>query len=421
MTPANAAIQAWYTEQLRSFWAARFQAYLEESDSNEERYPKVKELGGAAVKVDRKKQGKSLPGEVREAAEYYFKRVEAEDWGWVRVFRVATDHGETYAVRVTTDGDDGWIEVYDLQGRLLGAGRTYLELIAWAPRDEVREQFGDNWPAALDRSKTLWQPPAPPPPEPRFKPGQAVECRWQYSFVMFPATVVQAELDRVQVEFDDHSREWLPDDFVRDPTGYGSEGLPEPTPAMAALKLGDRVECRWQGLEVWFPATVLERHGNRVHVKREADGEEEWTAPGYCRPPAPDEPEPEPPFAAGDYVDFRWLGSTAIYKGWIAERQGDRLRIETEDGTEEWTTVGKCRRVTDPDEDAGSFSEFAVGGRVDCRYQGGSEYYPGKITDRRGNRILVVYDDGSREWTSPRLCRKPKEKKDKSGGRKKSE
>ncbi len=421
MTSAHAAMRSWYTEQLRSFWAARFQSYLDGSDPDNKRYPREKELGDAAVKVDRKKKWTALPRPVREAAEYYYNRVEAEDWGSVRVYRVPTDHGETYAVRVTTDGDDGWIEVYDLQGHLLGAGRTYIELIAWAPREEVRQQFFDNWPEALDRSKTLWQPPAPPAPEPRFKPGQAVECRWQYSFIWFPATVTQAELDRVQVEFEDHSRKWLPLDSVREATGYGSEGLPEPMPEMAAIKPGDRVDCRWQGDEIWFPATVLERHGNRVHVRREGDGEEEWTAPGYCRPPTPDEPEPEPPFAVGDYVDFRWLGSTEIYKGWIVERRGNRLRIEAEDGTEEWTTVGKCRRLTDPDEDGGAFPEVAVGDRVDCRYQGGRKHFPGKITDRRGNRILVDYDEGSREWTSPRLCRRRKKPRGKSGSRQKSE
>src|SRR2546423_1592012 len=104
MTPANAAIQSWYGEQLRSFWAARFQAYLDGSDPDEERHPREKELGGAAVKVDRRKGWTALPREVREAAEYYYMRVEAEDWGSVRVYRVPTDHGGTYAVRVTTDG-----------------------------------------------------------------------------------------------------------------------------------------------------------------------------------------------------------------------------------------------------------------------------------------------------------------------------
>jgi hypothetical protein len=78
MTPANAAIQSWYTEQLRSFWAARFQAYLDGSDPHDERYPRQKELGdaavqvdSAAVQVDREKEWTALPREVREAVEYY--------------------------------------------------------------------------------------------------------------------------------------------------------------------------------------------------------------------------------------------------------------------------------------------------------------------------------------------------------------
>ena len=71
MTPANAAIQSWYTEQLRSFWAARFQAYLDGSDPNDELHPREKELGDAAVEVDREKELTALPREVREAVEYY--------------------------------------------------------------------------------------------------------------------------------------------------------------------------------------------------------------------------------------------------------------------------------------------------------------------------------------------------------------
>src|SRR5262249_45236442 len=309
------------------------------------------------------------------------------------------------------------IEVYDLKGHLLGAGRTYLELIAWAPREEVHDQFGDNWPAALDRSTTLWQPPAAPPSEPEapFKPGQAVQCYYGNGLIWFPATIKQAQLDKVEVEFDDHLREWVPVNLVREKYGSGQEDWPRPTPEMAAVKPGDRVEFLSQGDTIYFPATVLERRGSRLRVRRD-DDTEEWTMPGLCRPPTPDEPEPEPPFAVGDYVDFRWLGSTAIYKGWIAERQGDRLRIEVEDGTEEWTTIGKCRRATDPDEDAGDFPEFAVGDRVDCRYQGGRKYYPGKMTNRRGNRMLVAYDDGSNGGTTPRLCRKPKEETGKSAG-----
>jgi hypothetical protein len=43
------------------------------------------------------------------------------------------------------------------------------------------------------------------------------------------------------------------------------------------------------------------------------------------------------------------------------------------------------------------------------RYHGGGEEYPGKVTNRRGHRVKVEYDDGTWEWTFPQLCRKPRE------------
>ena len=136
MADVSATVQAWYTERLREFTAARFQAYLNNSDPNDELHPKHQELSPAAGKVNRE-EWPQLPAEVRESAQFYYQRVEAEDWGSVGVYRVTAGTKQTLAVRVTTDGDAGGLEIYDLQGRLLGAGLTYIELIAWAPREEV--------------------------------------------------------------------------------------------------------------------------------------------------------------------------------------------------------------------------------------------------------------------------------------------
>jgi hypothetical protein len=344
MAKANAAVKSWYTERLREFYAGRFQAYLDDTDPDNERFPSQHELSTAAVAVDRQTGWPALPGEVRTAAEYYYDRVEAEDWGSVRVYRVPTDSMDTFAVRVTTDGDDGWLEVYDPQGHFLAAGRTYIELIAWAAREKVRQQFGDNWPKALDTRKTLWQVPAGPPPQPRFKAGQPVECRWQWSMIWFPARVARAELDRVEVEFDDGSREWIQVDHVREV--YEGREAPEVLPGMEALAPGDRVEFQSRGDTVYHPATVLERRGSRLRVRMNDDAEE-WTLPALCRPPTPDEPEPVPPLAVGDRVQCRWRGSSESYLGQVVERQGDRLRVKYEDGSEEWTTRGWCRRLVE--------------------------------------------------------------------------
>jgi hypothetical protein len=64
-----------------------------------------------------------------------------------------------YAVRVTTDGDDGWLELYDERGTELGVGRTYVELIAWGDRATIRAavENGEFPPELSDRdTRTLW-------------------------------------------------------------------------------------------------------------------------------------------------------------------------------------------------------------------------------------------------------------------------
>ncbi|QLE56277.1 hypothetical protein [Nostoc sp. TCL26-01] len=66
----------------------------------------------------------------------------------------------TYALRVTTDGDDGCLEVYDQHGLEIGVGRTYLELISWGNVDEIRTYLHDyDFPANLNNKEqmTVWQ------------------------------------------------------------------------------------------------------------------------------------------------------------------------------------------------------------------------------------------------------------------------
>ena len=100
-----------------------------------------------------------LPAGVRDALAFYTRNVPAEWWGAPRLLR----YDEFYAVRVTTDGDDGWLEVYALDGSLLGAARTYLELLAWGDRDAVRAMVhrGSYPPELADRmARTLYRLPA---------------------------------------------------------------------------------------------------------------------------------------------------------------------------------------------------------------------------------------------------------------------
>ncbi len=102
----------------------------------------------------------SLPESVRTAYNYYREKIAKPDLGAVVVCKVAYENDVTYAIRVSTDGDDGWLEVYDFYGQEIGVGRTYIELIGWGNRDEIRNQVHRFYfPESLsDRTrKTLWQ------------------------------------------------------------------------------------------------------------------------------------------------------------------------------------------------------------------------------------------------------------------------
>lgn len=72
-----------------------------------------------------------FPEAIQTAFRYYLEHVENADFGSVRLRQVPTLPVPTIAVRVTTDGDDGWLEVYALDGQRIGAGRMYAELVGW--------------------------------------------------------------------------------------------------------------------------------------------------------------------------------------------------------------------------------------------------------------------------------------------------
>lgn len=101
------------------------------------------------------------------AFNYYYNNVEVADWGCVRLFSMKDNnrnHDEIFIIKVSTDGDDGWVEAYNLHG-LVAAGRTYLELVYWIDNvEELRSyvmNLDDPFPSNFDISATKWDTPLP--------------------------------------------------------------------------------------------------------------------------------------------------------------------------------------------------------------------------------------------------------------------
>jgi hypothetical protein len=105
--------------------------------------------------------------DAKEAYDFYYTNVEEADFGCVRLFRLKELGVDTdvILIRVTTDGDDGWIEAYDSTHRL-AAGRTYLELVHWMDNNIeglrlFTTDLSNMFPDDFDTSKTKWGTPLP--------------------------------------------------------------------------------------------------------------------------------------------------------------------------------------------------------------------------------------------------------------------
>lgn len=98
----------------------------------------------------------------------------------------------------------------------------------------------------------------------------------------------------------------------------------------------------------------------------------------------------------GDWVLGQWRGGAYWFPGVVQAHKGDTITILYDDGTRE-TLPGKLVRPY----------TWTLGTRVECRWQGGTTWYAGKITavSKDGTKIDVLYDDGDRENISTGGCR----------------
>lgn len=149
MSEQTAQIRQQLAEELRDYWQERYQAYQQ-----------GREVGRSLNLMARRIQSvdaQPLPAAVAAAYQFYQESLVERDIGTVYLSHLPVDGTPVYTVMASTDGDDGWLEVYDEAGECLGAGRTYLELVSWGDRDTLRNQVKTGeYPPEMDRNQTLW-------------------------------------------------------------------------------------------------------------------------------------------------------------------------------------------------------------------------------------------------------------------------
>ena len=145
------SIKQQYSDFYLNYYQNRYQNYLDGEDSDGHVL--------AEFDLDVHKHPEVLsetPTSVRLAYKYFFNEVE----GWTRLCKVVFGNDFSYTICVLTDGDDGWIEIYDDEGNLIASGRTYIELIGWGDFNEIRKFVTTlDYPSSLcdKQEKTLWK------------------------------------------------------------------------------------------------------------------------------------------------------------------------------------------------------------------------------------------------------------------------
>lgn len=96
------------------------------------------ELGTRVARVD----VNDLPNNVKEAYNFYKVNVEDADFGSAGVYQISVDAVPVYAVIVTTDGDDGYLEIYSQTGEEIACGQNDYEVIHWSDKATTRADLG---------------------------------------------------------------------------------------------------------------------------------------------------------------------------------------------------------------------------------------------------------------------------------------
>jgi len=162
--------------------------------------------------------------------------------------------------------------------------------------------------------------------------GQGVFSRRKMGPFHFPARLVECREDMVLVRFaDGGDEEWITVAALRipcEPRGPGAEPtqLASHLAFLEDLRRGDRVWAPWNAATL-FAGTVNEIRDQEVHIHFD-DGDRGWVRAEQLVPLT---------LSVGLVVLARWKMGSAYYPGTITEVDGERVHIYYDDGDKEWT------------------------------------------------------------------------------------
>ncbi len=96
---------------------------------------------------------------------------------------------------------------------------------------------------------------------------------------------------------------------------------------------GDRTFAFWDEDEYFYPATIVTIEGDDIFIRFDT-GEEEWSDADYLEAYL---------IEVGDQVECKSAKDNLFYDVVVLHVDGERVEVEYEDETTEWTTLNRLR------------------------------------------------------------------------------
>jgi hypothetical protein len=157
---------------------------------------------------------------------------------------------------------------------------------------------------------------------------------------------------------------------------------------------GTRVLATRLDDEFYYPGTVQQAVAARWLVLFD-DGSDCWAADDQMLPLQID---------AGDRLAVRLPGVAEYTPCQVLRRDGEKINIQFDDGTDEQTSLGMIRVDPTAWKDPGGpapTSRWIVGDRVLGKWSRDPYWYPGTIQAVSDDLVDIHYDDGDKERLAP--------------------
>jgi Ca2+-binding EF-hand superfamily protein len=264
-----------------------------------------------------------------------------------------------------------------------------------------------------------------------FRPGDKVEARYKGGTKWYPGVISRKNLrgGTYAIEYDDGESELrVAADLIRKKGGRAlspSRGMnrdpfdSETEAEDVSFREGDKVEAKFGGGDDYFPGVISRKNRDGSYAIDYDDGDNESrvaaklirkkgggrSASPKKRDPFDSETEGEGPmFSRGDKVEARHRGRWLPARVTKANRDGT-YDVRFDGGDEQpglHPREVRARGGAKPDpfdsETEADVTTFREGDKVEAKFGGGAEYFPGVISRKnRDGSYAIDYDDGDNE------------------------